>query len=127
MVKILRKSYENHKTQSPKFSVFIAQKSIFRRYCIQKVKDGTQIQVCNIKSESVKNFNHFNCTKVKKNLRKSQVQFGETLRKLRLRQNDGFLIKNLVIDNKFAFEEHISKLCKRLAVNYTHLFVSVTY
>ena len=45
MVKILRKSRENHEAQFPKFSVFIAQKSTFHHYCIQNVKDGIQIQV----------------------------------------------------------------------------------
>ena len=43
MVKILRKSQENHEAQFPNFSVFIGQKSIFRPYCIQNVKDGIQI------------------------------------------------------------------------------------
>ena len=38
MVKILRKSYENHETQFPKFSAFIGQKSIFCHYCIQDFK-----------------------------------------------------------------------------------------
>ena len=42
------KSYENHEAQFPKLSVFIGQKSIFRHYCIQNVKDGIQIQVYNI-------------------------------------------------------------------------------
>ena len=34
--------------------------------------------------------------KVKNNLRKSHAQFREKLRKLRLMQNDGFLIKKIV-------------------------------
>ena len=42
MVKILRKSHENHEAQVPEFSVFIGQKSIFRHYYIQNVKDGIQ-------------------------------------------------------------------------------------
>ena len=74
-------------------SVFIGQKSIFRRYCIQNVKDGIQIQVYNIKNESVSHFSQFTSVKVKKNLRKSQAEYCEKLRKLRLRQNDGFLIE----------------------------------
>ena len=45
MVKILRKFWENHEAQFPKFCVFIGQKSIFRRYCIQNVKDGVKTQV----------------------------------------------------------------------------------
>ena len=43
MVKILRKPKENHEAQFPKFRVFIGQKSLFRHYCIQNVKDGIQI------------------------------------------------------------------------------------
>ena len=93
MVKILRKSYENHEAQFPKFSVFIGQKAIFRRYCIQNVKDGIQIQVYNINNESVSHFSQFISVKVKKNLRRSQVKLWERLRELKLRQNDGFLIK----------------------------------
>ena len=38
-------------------------------------------------------FSQFISEKVKKNVRKSQAQFLEKLRKLRLRQNDGFPIK----------------------------------
>ena len=40
MVNILKKSKENHEAQFPKFSIFIGQKSIFRRYCIQNGEDG---------------------------------------------------------------------------------------
>ena len=54
----------------------------------------------------VTHFGQFVSVKVKKNLRKSQGQFREKLRKLRLRQNYGFLIKNnlhtLIIDLIFA-------------------------
>ena len=39
MVKILRKSYENHEAQFPRFSVFYWAKSMFRRYCSRNVKD----------------------------------------------------------------------------------------
>ena len=49
--------------------------------------------VYKIKKESLIHFSQFTSVKVKKNLRKSQVQFREKLRKLRLRQIDGFLIK----------------------------------
>ena len=56
-------------------------------------KDGSPIQVYNIINESVNHFSQFISVKVKKNLRKSQAQFREKLRKLRLRQNKGFLIK----------------------------------
>ena len=59
MVKILRKSYENHEAQFPKFIVFLGQKSIFRRYCIQNAKDGIQIQVYNTNNEGVSHFSQF--------------------------------------------------------------------
>ena len=75
---------------------FIGQKSIFRRYCTQNVKDCIQIQAYDINNKSVNHFSQFISLKVKKNLRKSQAQFREKLRKLRLRQNDGFLIKKHV-------------------------------
>ena len=79
-------------------SVFIGQKSIFRRYCIQIVKDGSQIQVYNIINECVNHSSQYISVKVKKNLRKSEAQFREKLRKLRLRQNNDFLInKNVYI------------------------------
>ena len=61
MVKILRKSYKN--------------------YCIQNVKDGIQIQAYNISNESVNHFSQFSSVKVKKNLKKSQAQIWEKLRK----------------------------------------------
>ena len=57
------------------------------------VKDGIQIQVHNINNESVKHFSKSILVNAKKNLRKSQAQFRAKLRKLRLRQKDGFLIK----------------------------------
>ena len=75
-------------------------KSIFRHYCIQNVKDGIQIQVYNINNESVNHFSQFISVKVKNNLRKSQAQFQEKLNKLRLKQNDGFLIKKSCISFK---------------------------
>ena len=46
-----------------------------------------------INNERVNHFSQFIPVKVKKNLRKSQAQYREKLRKLRLRQNYGFLIK----------------------------------
>ena len=60
---------------------------------MQNVKDRFQIQVYNIINESVNYCSQFISVKVKKNLRKSQAQFREKLRKLRLRQNNDFLIK----------------------------------
>ena len=60
------KSVENHGAQFPEFNVFIGQNSIFRRYCIQNVKDGIQIQVCNLNNESANHFSQFIVVKVKK-------------------------------------------------------------
>ena len=60
---------------------------------MQNVKDRIQIQVYNIINESVNDSSQLSSVKVKKNLRKSQAQFREMLRKLRLRQNNDFLIK----------------------------------
>jgi len=70
---------------------------MFRHYCIRNVKDGIQIQVYNINNENVSHCRKFISVKVKNNLSKFQVQFREKLRKLRLRQNDGFLIKKTCI------------------------------
>ena len=67
----------------------------FRRYCIQNVKDGIQIHVYNIINKTVNRSSQFISVKLKKNLRKSQAQFREKLRKLRLRQNNDFLIKEM--------------------------------
>ena len=63
---------------------------------MQNVKDRIQIQVYIIINESVNHSSLFIPVKVKKNLRKSQVQFREKLRKLRLRQNNDCRIKKRV-------------------------------
>ena len=126
MVKLLRKSW----ARFPKFSVFISQKSIFRRYCIQNVKDRIQIQVYNINNDTANHFSQFILVKVKKNLRNSQAQFWTKLRKLRLRQNEGFLIqRNLCLSNtnntNGAMEEGF---CKRgLKCNNTSYFNALIY
>ena len=71
----------------------------FDRYCIQNVKDGIQIQVYNSINESINHSSQFISAKVRKNLRKSQAQFREKLRKLRLRQSNDFLITKYVYVN----------------------------
>jgi len=76
MVKILRKSQARLNFQN---LVFYWKKLIFRRYCIQRVKDGIQIQVYNINNESLSRFSQFISVKLKTNLRKSQAQFREKL------------------------------------------------
>ena len=48
-------------------------------------------------TEMVTHFSQFISVKVRKMLRKSQAQFREKLRRLRLKQNDDFLIKKLCI------------------------------
>ena len=55
-----------------------------------------KMQVYNIIKKSVYHSIQFISVIVKKNLRKSQAEFREKLRKLRLKQNNGFLIKNHV-------------------------------
>ena len=72
-------------------------KLIFRRFCIVNATDRIQIEVYNINNESVNHFSQFISAKVKKSLRKSEAQFWEKVRKLRLKQNDGCLIKKLVV------------------------------
>ena len=101
--KILKKS----RGSISKFSVFIGQKSVFRRYCIQNVKDGIQIQAYNINSECINHFSLLISVKVETNLRKSQAQFREKLRKLRLRQNNGFFIKKRVATAAIDSSIHI--------------------
>ena len=95
MIKILRRSLENQEAQFPKLNVFIGQKLIFRHYCVQNVNDGLQFQVYNINNECLTHFSQFISEKVKKNLRKPQAQFREKVRKWRLRQYYGLLIKNV--------------------------------
>ena len=70
---------------------------MFRRYFIQNVKDGIQIQVYNINNASVNHFSQFISVKVKKDFKICQAKFREKLRQLRLRKNDGFLIKNVYV------------------------------
>ena len=62
------------------------------------MKDGIQILVYKINNESEAHLSRLISVKVKKKLRKSLAQFLEKLRKLRLRQNDSFLIKNMYIN-----------------------------
>ena len=59
VVKILGQSQENREAQFPQFSVFVSQKSIFRRYRMQNIKDGIQILVYKINNESVTHFTVF--------------------------------------------------------------------
>ena len=92
MGKILRKSYENYEAYFPKLCVFVGQKSIFRHYYTENVKDRIYSRVYKVNNESAALLSQFISVKVKKNVRKSQVRFREKLRKLRLSQNDAFLM-----------------------------------
>ena len=58
------------------------------------LKRGIQIHVYTIINDSVNS--QFISVKVEKDLRKSRAQLREKLRKLRLRQNNDFLIKTNV-------------------------------
>ena len=80
MARILRMSLENHKVQFPKLSFFVGQKSILYHYCIQNVKDGSQIREYKINKERATNFSQSITVKVKKILLKSQDQFREKLK-----------------------------------------------
>ena len=65
-------------------------------HCLNpNVKDGIKIQVYNTNNEYSRHSSQFISVKVKKHFKKSQAQFQEKLRKLRLRQNNDFLIKNV--------------------------------
>ena len=100
-----------------KISVFIGQKSVFRHCCIQNAKDGIQIQVYSIINESLSHSSQFISLKVKNKLRKSQAQFLEMLRKLRLNQNSDFLIKKtcMVINGTICFSlTHMKRIKPRL-------------
>ena len=81
--------------QTPKFSVFIDQKSIFHRYGVRSVNDGIQIQVYNSSNENVNHLGQFISARVKKNLGKFQAQFREKSRKLRIRQMTVFFKKGV--------------------------------
>ena len=54
--------------------VFVGEKSIFRHYCIENVKDGIQIQVYKINNDSVAHCSQLISVKVKKILRKSLAE-----------------------------------------------------
>ena len=68
------------------------------------------MQAYNITNESVRHSSEFISVQVKTNLRKSQAQFRETLRKWRLRQNGGFLIK------KSVYKERAKNLLGKLDI-----------
>ena len=95
MANILRKCLENHKAQFLILTVFIGQKSKLFYYYIQSDRNRIQIRVYTKNTESVTHFGQFISVKVKRILRKYQVQFWEELRTLIIRQNDGCLIKNV--------------------------------
>ena len=77
---------------------------MFHHYCIQNGKDGIQIHVYYINNKCLTHSSQFISVQVKKNLRKSLAQFWKKLRKLRLRQYYGFLIKKCVYEiNKLYF------------------------
>ena len=89
----------------------MCQQSVFRRFCIQNVKDGIQIQVYNIINDSVNHSHQFISVKVEKNLRTSQAQFREKSRKLRVRQNNDFSYKkNVYPQSQFSYTDKLNKL-----------------
>ena len=108
MVKILRKSQENHEVQFPKFSVFIGQKSIFPHYCIQNVIDRIQAQVCNINNEIVNIFGQF------EKVKKISGSISGKVRKIEAQAKLWFLIKITCIYQTAFFHIPVSLLtCTR--------------
>ena len=95
MVKILRKSEENHKAQFPKVSVFIGLNQYFIANSFQMLKMEFKFKYTILRT-SVNPHSQFISAEVKKALRISWAQFQEKLRELRLRQNKGFLTKKCV-------------------------------
>ena len=93
-----KKVYKKMRLNFQNLVFLVGLKSIFRHYCIQNAIDGIQFQVCNINNEIVDMFGQFVLVKVKKEFRKSQTLFRKKFRKLRLRQNYGFLIKKRVLN-----------------------------
>ena len=100
---------------------------MFRRYCIQNVKDRLQILVYKINNESVTHFSQLISVKVKKNLRKSQTQFREKLRKLRHRQNNGFLIKKTCIQAHTQSLKFKNNLRIMQGSSFIKIFVYLSY
>ena len=78
-----------------------------------------------IYNERLSNFSQFISVKVKKNLRKSENQFREKLRKLRLRQNDSFLIEKNVCLN-WSIYNLCQKSWNTFIISAAHLEVSLS-
>jgi len=60
--------------------------------------------VCIIDNDIADHFGQIILVEVEKNLGKSEAQFRETLRKLRLRKNYGFLIKNTCLEKHHSLD-----------------------
>ena len=76
-MKVLRTSqYSTSKSK------FFCQKSTFRHYCIQNVKDGIQIQAYNINNESVNHFSQFILVEAKTSLSKSPAKLRKKVKKI---------------------------------------------
>ena len=97
MAKILRQSLKNNEAQFPKFCVFIARNRYFVIIAFKMLKIEFKF---NINNKIVTQFGQFILIKVKKNSRKSRAQFREKLRKLRLKQNNDFVIKSTCIPRR---------------------------
>jgi len=65
--------------------------------------------------------------KVEKNLRKSQAQFWEKLRKLSLRQNDGFLIKKNMLPEYGDLYTFLMKAAELLCFLFPELSKTPTF
>ena len=88
----------HHKTPLSQLSALVGQKSILCHHNIKKVKEKIKIWEYKICRERVSHTSQFSSVTAKKIIRKSKAQFWKKLRKLRLKQNDGFLIMKHVLD-----------------------------
>ena len=111
--------------------VFVLAKNLyFVIIAFKNIKDGIQIQIHNINNEIANHFGLFILVEVKKNLRKSQAQFREKIRKLRVRQNYGFLIKKTCIKKKLPLplnHAHELLLCHALLVHQLNLMLILSF
>ena len=80
--------------------------------------------MCSVNNEILTHFGKFVSDKVKKSLRKSQAQFWEKVRKLRQRQNYGFLLKKRVQRQALVVEVSPArkKVCSGNRAGYMVIF-----
>ena len=102
--------------QFPKLRVFAGQKFYIMSLFDSKVVNEIQIQVYQTNNENVTQFRQFISVKAKKILTKSLVYFREKLRKLRLRQKDGFHTRKRVYIRRIMKLNPFSSVSNTLSV-----------